>query len=69
MLPFVTGPAGTHSLLLQAAAGPPVFELLRQKLAVGFECFASPLNAHFSRFGSAFPDVDGPFGSSGSFFR
>ncbi|WIA19184.1 hypothetical protein OEZ85_003829 [Tetradesmus obliquus] len=53
----------------QAAAGPPVFELLRQKLAVGFECFASPLNAHFNKFGSAFPDVDGPFGSAGSFFR
>jgi len=53
----------------QAAAGPNVFDLLRQQLSVGFECFASPLNAHFSRFGSAFPDVDAPFGSSGSFFR
>jgi hypothetical protein len=54
---------------LQAAAGPPVFKLLRDRLAVGFECFASPLNATFARFGSAFPDVDGPFGSAGSFFR
>ena len=54
---------------LQAAAGPPVFKLLRDRLGVGFECFASPLNATFARFGSAFPDVDGPFGSAGSFFR
>ena len=54
---------------LQAAAGPPVFKLLRDRLAVGFEAFASPLNATFARFGSAFPDVDGPFGSAGSFFR
>lgn len=54
---------------MQAAAGPPVFKLLKDRLAVGFECFASPLNATFARFGSAFPDVDGPFGSAGSFFR
>jgi hypothetical protein len=53
----------------QAAAGPSVFSLLRQQLCVGYECFASPLNAHFGRFGSAFPDVDAPFGSGGSFFR
>ena len=57
------------SPLPQAAAGPPVFKLLRDRLAVGFECFASPLNAAFARFGSAFPDVDGPFGSAGSFFK
>jgi phosphorylated CTD-interacting factor 1 len=54
---------------MQAAAGPPVFEVLRKTMALGFECFASPLNAHFERYGSAFPDVDGPFGSAGSFFR
>lgn len=46
-----------------------MFDLLRSKASVGYECFASPLNAHFSRFGSAFPDVDAPFGSGGSFFR
>ncbi len=56
-------------LLVQAAAGPSVFDVLRSQLSVGYECFASPLNAHFSRFGSAFPDVDAPFGSGGSFFR
>lgn len=53
----------------QAAAGPPVFEALRRCLGVGFEACASPLNATFSRFGSAFSDVDAPFGSSGSIFR
>lgn len=53
----------------QAAVGPPVFELLRRRLSVGFECFASPLNAAYERCASAFPDVDGPFGSCGSFFK
>jgi phosphorylated CTD-interacting factor 1 len=53
----------------QAAIGPPVFRLLRRALGVGYECFASPLNASFSGCASAFPDVDGPFGSSGSFFK
>ena len=31
------------------------------------ECFASPLNAFHGRYHSAFPDVDGPFGSCGDF--
>ena len=31
------------------------------------ECFASPLNAFHGRYHSAFPDVDGPFGSSLTF--
>ena len=53
----------------QAATGPPVFTVLKQRLGVGMECFASPLNSHFDRFASAFVDVDGPFGSCGSFFR
>jgi len=35
---------------------------------VAVECFASPLNARFERFCSAFADVDAPFGSLGSFF-
>ena len=52
----------------QAAAGPPVFDILKRRLGVGMECFASPLNAHFDRFASAFVDVDAPFGSCGSFF-
>lgn len=52
----------------QAAAGPAVFEVLRSRLGVAFECFASPLNARYSRYCSAFPDTDPPFGSAGSFF-
>ncbi|KAK9846255.1 hypothetical protein WJX81_000135 [Elliptochloris bilobata] len=53
----------------QAALPPAAFDVLHSRLGVGFECFASPLNARFTRFCSAFPDVDGPFGSAGSFFR
>jgi phosphorylated CTD-interacting factor 1 len=45
-----------------------VFEVLRRRLGVAFECFASPLNARYSRYCSAFPDTDAPFGSAGSFF-
>jgi phosphorylated CTD-interacting factor 1 len=52
----------------QAAAGPPVFEVLRSHLRVAFECFASPLNARYGRFCSAFDDTDACFGSAGSFF-
>eukprot|EP00879_Flechtneria_rotunda_P019913 GHRR01020930.1.p1 GENE.GHRR01020930.1~~GHRR01020930.1.p1 ORF type:complete len:319 (+),score=124.78 GHRR01020930.1:528-1484(+) len=58
-----------HPLCAQAAAGPTVFDVLKRHLAIGFECFASPMNTHFSCYGSAFSDVDGPFGSAGSFFR
>lgn len=32
------------------------------------ECFASPINRHFDKFFSAFPDTDSCFGSLGSFF-
>lgn len=52
----------------QAALGPSVWELLKSKLGVAFECFASPLNAHLPQFCSGFEDVDAPFGSRGSFF-
>ena len=50
----------------QAAIGPPVWRVLRARLGVGFECFASPLNCHLPRYCSAFPDVDAPFGSAGA---
>ena len=33
------------------------------------ECFASPLNCRFKQYCSAFPDVEGLFGSLGSFFE
>lgn len=52
----------------QAAIGPPVWRVLQSRLHVGLEGFGSPLNAYLPAFGSAFPDVDGPFGSRGSFF-
>jgi len=53
----------------QAAVCPPAFQVLREHLQVSLECFASPLNAFFPTFGSAFPDVDAAFGSLGSFFE
>lgn len=52
----------------QASVGPETFETLRDAIGAGTECFASPLNAFFPRFFSAFPDVDAPFGSCGDFF-
>lgn len=52
----------------QAAVVEHAFQVLHGMMGVGFECFASPLNCHFARFCSAFPDVDAPFGSVGSCF-
>ena len=52
----------------QAALGEKAFDVLKKRVGVGCEAFASPLNARYGRFCSAFPDVDGPFGSLGSFF-
>ena len=51
----------------QAALGGTVFRELQASLGVAFECFASPLNCYYGAFCSAFPDVDRPFGSRGSF--
>jgi len=53
---------------LHAAIPLTVFSVLEEKLKVTTECFASPLNATLASFMSAFPDVDAPFGSVGSFF-
>ncbi|XP_077053812.1 mRNA (2'-O-methyladenosine-N(6)-)-methyltransferase [Siphateles boraxobius] len=52
---------------LQGALPVPVFEALNKKFGVTFECFASPLNCYFKQFCSAFPDIDGFFGSRGPF--
>jgi len=52
----------------QAALGPKVWECLQSSIGVSFECFASPLNCYLPHYGSGFSDVDGPFGSSGSFY-
>lgn len=57
---------GSHGS--QCAVPPAVFELMRERLGVRLECFASPLNAWAERFCSAFVDVDAPFGTLGSFF-
>ena len=52
----------------QAAVGPQVFEVFQRFLGCSLELFGSPLNAHFNRHCSAFPDVDAVFGSCGSAF-
>jgi len=52
----------------QAALGEDAFDVLRASLAVSCECFASPLNARYGSFCSAFFDVDAYFGSLGNFF-
>ncbi|KAL1522070.1 hypothetical protein AB1Y20_021713 [Prymnesium parvum] len=51
----------------QAALGGAPFAALQRGLRVNFECFASPLNCYFGAYCSAFPDVDAPFGSRGTF--
>ena len=50
------------------ALTPGVFEALRTYFGVKFECFASPLDAYYGRYCSAFRDTDRCFGSEGSFF-
>uniref|UniRef100_A0A672N947 mRNA (2'-O-methyladenosine-N(6)-)-methyltransferase n=1 Tax=Sinocyclocheilus grahami TaxID=75366 RepID=A0A672N947_SINGR len=52
---------------LQGALPVPIFEALNKQFGVTFECFASPLNCYFKQFCSAFPDIDGFFGSRGPF--
>ncbi|XP_065135547.1 mRNA (2'-O-methyladenosine-N(6)-)-methyltransferase isoform X1 [Paramisgurnus dabryanus] len=52
---------------LQGALPVPVFEALNKQFGVTFECFASPLNCYFKQYCSAFPDIDGYFGSRGPF--
>jgi len=55
----------------QAGLGGAVLRELHLSLGVDFEGFASPLNAFYGHAAhcSAFPDVDAPFGSRGSFAR
>ena len=52
----------------QAALSEHGFRVLQKRMETQFECFASPLNCHFGRYCSAFPDTDCVFGSLGSFF-
>lgn len=53
---------------MQAALHGEVFDSLYNDFACLVECFASPLNCRWSHFCSAAADVDGPFGSLGSFY-
>lgn len=53
---------------LQGALPRKLFYYLHKEFDVSMECFASPLNAYFSSFCSAFFDTDCMFGSIGSFF-
>jgi hypothetical protein len=66
-----TCPLTAHRMpshLRRCALCPPVFACLQRSWGVHCEGFASPLNASLPSFCSAFPDVDAPFGSLGSFF-
>ena len=56
------------SLATQCAVPGACFESLREFLGNTIECFASPLNCRFERYFSAFPGLEGSFGSLGSFF-
>lgn len=51
----------------QAALGGAALVAMQRELGTNFECFASPLNCFYGAYCSAFPDVDVPFGSLGSF--
>jgi len=62
----------TYNTLLsegyQGALPPKVFLTLQTYLEVNTELFASPLNVTLLHYLSAFPSIDGCFGSNGSFF-
>lgn len=51
-----------------SSAPERVIQVLNEELGVTHECFASPFNCYLRSYCSAFPDVDRPFGSKGSFF-
>eukprot|EP00501_MAST-03F_sp_TOSAG23-6_P001803 GSMAST32.ASY1.ANO1.1881.1 assembled CDS len=53
---------------MHAAASEGTFRCMIDEFEVCMESYGSPFNCFFQRFGSAFPDTDGPFGSVGSFF-
>ena len=53
---------------MQLATPPKNMDAYKRKYNITLEGFASPLNHWFPRFCSAFPSVDKPFGSIGSFF-
>ena len=53
----------------QGSVPPRVFQVLKDYLNVDGECYASPLNHYLPLYFSAFPDIDCPFLSLGSFFN
>jgi hypothetical protein len=53
---------------LQGAVPGHVLTAFSDLFGVSMECFASPMNAYFPHFCSAFPLLELPFGSIGSFF-
>lgn len=53
---------------MQLSASDEYYLYIQKKFNVSIECFASPINSHLTKYFSAFPDVDKPFGSLGSFF-
>jgi hypothetical protein len=53
----------------QGALPHNVFDALKDIFKVDTECFASPLNCHFTNYYSAFADTDNWFGSKGTFFK
>ena len=54
---------------LQAGVPGKIMDVLLDRLDCRMECFASPLNCRYQNYASAFDDVDGCFGSLGSFFH
>jgi hypothetical protein len=54
----------------QCAVPPIAFDAACNELGLGttIECFASPFNCRYHNYCSAFPDLEGRFGSLGSFF-
>jgi len=51
-----------------AAIPYKTFMVLKQRLSVTHELFASPLNKTLDEYTSVYPDTDIPFGSKGNFF-
>ena len=52
-----------------AAIPIKVFDVLQKELKVTHEIFASPFNRILDNYTSAYPDIDGYFGSKGNFFE
>lgn len=62
------GPANRGGSGHQGAVPQRVLRLMNELFDVNAECFASPFNSYFPLYCSAFPVLELPFGSIGSFF-